>query len=276
MSPSQKKGDTRPVIWLDIDNTLYPASAKVAHAMGEKIHEYFFENSIGVSSEELAHLSEQEATKLRHERARDFHGKYYAQHGLALRGLVLHHSVDATEFDEKCDQALRLEDMIKPDDAVIQLLDDIDQSKYRIWGLTNAYKYHAERVLEILQLRRFIEGLVYCDYTKAGGDLQDLVCKPDPGFYHKANVQANVTDPSQSYFIDDNRRNIDAAKDLGWGHCAHLHETRPETQDTAGNGAQSIVEHIGSTRKAGALANDAVVISNLQELRAVWPEVFKK
>lgn len=30
--------DDRPIIWLDIDNTLYPASAKVADAMCEKIH----------------------------------------------------------------------------------------------------------------------------------------------------------------------------------------------------------------------------------------------
>ena len=45
------------------------------------------------------------------------------------------------DFDQKCDQSLRLEDMIKPDPAVIQLLEDIDRSKYRIWGLTNAYTF---------------------------------------------------------------------------------------------------------------------------------------
>ncbi|KAF7977451.1 hypothetical protein HWV62_3625 [Athelia sp. TMB] len=289
MSPTQSDRDERPVVWLDIDNTLYPASAGIAKAMGEKIHgkstnsafvdltrspmkEYFFENSIGVYPEELAQLSETESVKLRHQRAGDFHRKYYALHGLALRGLVLHHNIDAMDFDQKCDQSLRLEDMIKPDPTVIRLLEDIDRSKYRIWGLTNAYTYHAERVLDILQLRRFCEGVVYCDYAKAGKDLKDLICKPDPGFYHNALEQANVTDPSTCYFIDDNRRNIDAAKDLGWGHCVHLHETHPGNSD----GAQSVVEQIGGTREPGASDNDVVVISNIQQLRSVWPEIFKQ
>lgn len=271
MSPLDNR-DERPVIWLDIDNTLYPASAGIAKAMGEKIHEYFFENSIGVSPEELAHLPEAESVKLRHERAGDFHKKYYGTHGLALRGLVLHHNVDAMDFDQKCDQSLRLEDMIKPDPAVIQLLEDIDRSKYRIWGLTNAYTYHAERVLDILQLRHFCEGVVYCDYSRAGKDLKDLVCKPDPEFYHDALKQASVTDPSTCYFVDDNRRNIDTAKDLGWGNCVHLHETHPGNSDSA----QSVVEQIGGTREAGAPENDVVVISSIQQLRTVWPEVFKQ
>ena len=30
--------DERSIVWLDIDNTLYSASAGISHAMGERIH----------------------------------------------------------------------------------------------------------------------------------------------------------------------------------------------------------------------------------------------
>ena len=33
--------DPRLVIWFDIDNTLYSASTKISHAMGERIHGLF-------------------------------------------------------------------------------------------------------------------------------------------------------------------------------------------------------------------------------------------
>lgn len=49
-------------------------------------------------------------------------------------------SVDPLDFDKKCDGSLPLEDMIKPDPILRKLLQDIDRSKARVWGLTNAYK----------------------------------------------------------------------------------------------------------------------------------------
>jgi len=125
-------------------------------------------------------------------------------------------SADPLDFDRKCDASLPLKEMIKPDLALIKLFKDIDRTKCRVWALTNAYitvrhvsllhrigllialSKHAERVLEILQLKNptkleedevsedqvefedLIEGLVYCDYTDP-----KFECKPDPGFYHK-------------------------------------------------------------------------------------------
>ena len=34
--------DERCIVWLDIDNTLYSASAGISHAMGERIHGTFY------------------------------------------------------------------------------------------------------------------------------------------------------------------------------------------------------------------------------------------
>lgn len=81
--------------------------------------------------------------------------------------------------------------------------------------------------------------------------------------------QAHVTDPSLCYFVDDSRRNLDAAKELGWGHCVHLRESTLDLieggrVDTGHNGNQVAVE------------GDVVVIDKFQDLRIVWPEIFKR
>lgn len=44
--------DDRDVVFLDIDNTLYSASSKIADAMGERIHAYF--TSLGLDDDEAS------------------------------------------------------------------------------------------------------------------------------------------------------------------------------------------------------------------------------
>jgi len=48
--------------------------------------------------------------------------------------------VDPIDFNEKCDGSLPLEEMLKPNPRMRQLLQDIDGSKCRVWALTNAYR----------------------------------------------------------------------------------------------------------------------------------------
>lgn len=77
--------------------------------------------------------------------------------------------------------------------------------------------------------------------------------------------KANVTDPSKCYFIDDSRLNVDAAKQLGWGHCVHFCE-RGMISVEGGR-----PKEIGS--ESDILPKDSV--TTLEELRAAWPEIFK-
>ncbi|KAJ3869415.1 pyrimidine 5-nucleotidase [Lentinula novae-zelandiae] len=270
--PSQNRAviDERQItVFFDIDNTLYSTSAKISQAMGVKIHDYFVK--LGLSDEE----------------ASDLHHKYYTQYGLALAGLVRHHGVgsyspwsfscqqcsfistDPLDFDRNCDQALPLEEMISPNPIHRKLLEDIDRSQVRVWALTNAYKVHAERVLRILNLRDLVEGIVYCDY-----EAKDLTSKPEPAYYRKAMSLASVIDPSKCYFIDDNWRNVQAAQKIGWAHCVHFCERGLEHVE----GGK--LTEISLTAKANVDSKqeeqpDIKVISELEELRDVWPEIFK-
>ncbi|KAG8872933.1 hypothetical protein FRB97_007161 [Tulasnella sp. 331] len=236
--------DDRSIIWFDIDNTLYPASVKINELMGERIHAYFV--AMGLEDDE----------------ARKMHMRYYSEYGLALRGLVRHHKIDALDFDRKVDGSLPLDRVLKPDPAVRRLLEDIDRSKTRVWALTNAYTNHAQRVLKILKLDDLIERVVYCDYTKP-----DFACKPEPEFYHDAMAQARVNDPSKCFFVDDNLKNVQAAKRLGWGSSVYFQED-PQRSELVASGAQHPVE-LKNVEGVDA------TITSLHSLRKVWPQFFK-
>lgn len=137
--------DGRVVIWLDIgeqqrresqldrlptfpfsssrpDNTLYGKGTEISEMMTERIREYI----IGLG------LGEEEAERL--------HQKYYKEYGLAIRGLVMHHKIDALDYDSKCDATLPLEIVLKPNQNHKEMLKNLDRSKCRVWALTNAYK----------------------------------------------------------------------------------------------------------------------------------------
>ncbi|KAH7887659.1 pyrimidine 5-nucleotidase [Phlebopus sp. FC_14] len=235
--------DPRVVVWFDIDNTLYSASTKISQAMGKH---YFV--SLG--------LDEDEASKL--------HLRYYTQYGLALRGLTRHHEIDPLDFDRKCDGTLPLEDAIKPDPKLRKLFQDIDRKKARVWALTNAYKNHANRVLNILNLQDQIEDVVYCDYEES-----EFTCKPEPEYYTNAMKQANISDPSRCFFVDDSKLNVISARKLGWGRCVHFHEVGLDTME----GGK--MKTLGQNGDSAADIDGVMVINDLEELRVVWSDIFR-
>jgi hypothetical protein len=83
----------------------------------------------------------------------------------------------------------------------------------------------------------------------------------------QALAQAAAPPGAPIYFVDDSRANIEAAAALGWPHCAHLVER-----------GLSAVEG-GQARTLGADAATApgvAVIETIDDLRRVWPEIFKR
>ncbi|KAK3721745.1 putative suppressor of disruption of TFIIS [Vermiconidia calcicola] len=199
--------------------------------MGELIDEYF-----------QTHLS------LSPEDANELHLRYYKDYGLAIEGLVRHHKIDPLEYNRKVDDALPLDDIIKPDLKLRRLLDDIDGSKVRLWLFTNAYITHGRRVVKLLGIDDLFEGVTYCDYGAP-----KLLCKPTPEMYAKAMREAGVTDLEDCYFVDDSNINAAGGKAYGW-KTAHLVE--PETE--------SPPEPVAHYQ-----------IQSLEELRTVFPELFK-
>ena len=124
------------------------------------------------------------------------HKEYYQNYGLAIEGLVRHHQIDPLEYNAKVDDALPLDGVIKPRPELKALLADIDTSKVRLWLLTNAYINHAKRVVRLLDIEDFFEGITYCDYGSV-----PLVCKPHPDMYHKAMREAGVDKYEDCFFV---------------------------------------------------------------------------
>ncbi|KAF8607711.1 pyrimidine 5-nucleotidase [Ceratobasidium sp. AG-I] len=236
--------DNRAVVWFDIDNTLYPPNERIVSLVQGKIFKYFLD------------------LNLEPEEAQALHRRYYTEYGLSVRGLIKHHDVDPLDFDAKVDASLPLEELLTPNPAVRQLLEDIDPAKARIWALTNAYKTHAQRVLKILQLEDMFEGLVFCDYG-AG----EFACKPEQRFYDQALELANTT-AEKSYFVDDNFGNVRGAK---WAHCAFLYDAALDAKALAGTGAGGGVGNLGELKPGDGVD----VIHRLDDLRKVWPDIFK-
>jgi pyrimidine and pyridine-specific 5'-nucleotidase len=171
--------DNRKVFFFDIDNCLYPKSYQIHDKMAVLIDNYF-KNHLS--------LSEEDATIL--------HQRYYKDYGLAIEGLVRHHKVDPLEYNEKVDDALPLDDMIKPDPKLRQLLQDIDSEKVRLWLFTNAYVNHGKRVTRLLGVDDLFGGMTFCDYAA-----ERLLCKPSPEMFDKAMREANVTNVDDCYFV---------------------------------------------------------------------------
>ncbi len=166
-------------MFFDIDNCLYPKSYKIHELMGGLIDEYF-----------MTHLS------LNKDDATYLHQRYYKDYGLAIEGLVRHHKIDPLEYNEKVDDALPLDDIIKPNPALRRLLEDIDRSRVKLWLFTNAYITHGKRVTKLLGIDDLFEGITYCDYGA-----EKLLCKPTPAMYEKAMREAGVTDPETCYYV---------------------------------------------------------------------------
>ncbi|KAJ1987311.1 suppressor of deletion of TFIIS [Dimargaris cristalligena] len=184
-----------PVFFFDIDNCLYHPSTGIMFLMKDRI--YAYGQKIGIPTADVKHLCE----------------SYYRDYGLAVRGLLKHHVIDPVDYDRQVDGALPLEDILKPDPALRQML---QAARVRRLAFTNAGKDHAHRVLRCLGIEDLFETVIYCDYASP-----QFTCKPEVACFHRAMQIAGVSDPDLCYFVDDSADNVKAARNLGW-HSAHL------------------------------------------------------
>ncbi|KAJ2663192.1 suppressor of deletion of TFIIS [Coemansia sp. RSA 1200] len=180
----------RPVLFLDIDNCLYPPNLGIDRLMKDRIHAYGRE--LGLDS---ASVEETCTTYLR-------------DYGLTVRGLMKHHDIDPAGFNEKVDGSIPIEDIIHPNPLLRTM---IETTTARVWGFTNAGHDHAWRVLKCLDVADLFEGVTFCDYLEP-----DFPCKPEPRSYAKAMNEASVDDPSLCFFADDSLMNVQVALGLGW------------------------------------------------------------
>lgn len=182
-----------PVYFFDLDNTIYPKSSGIDKLMAERI-ELFFVNYL----------------QLPHAESKQLGARFYRDYGLAIKGLIKHFSIDPREYDRFVDGGLPLDDILRPEDRLRSLMDKISQ-KGSCWIFTNAGVNHALRVLNLLQIKEYFSGVIYCDYSE-----ENFPAKPDRMAFARAMQCVGVEDPKKCFFFDDSIGNIRSAQEMGW------------------------------------------------------------
>lgn len=235
--PPPNAQHNRGVIFFDVDNTLYSKHDGVGELMKEYIQKYF---------EEKLNLSPEEAERT--------HIAYYHKYGLALEGLVALNHVDTMDYNARVDDALPLEKCLRRNPALKRMLASIDRTKWQLWLCTNAYVTHGLKVVKLLGIEEFFEGISFCDYKHL-----PLICKPNAEFFYRCQETVGKA-PEKCYFVDDSHANASAARDIGW-NAIHFNEGGSGCYDADAEPIRN------GTRPA--------VITNILQLREAWPEVFE-
>lgn len=130
------------------------------------------------------------------EDAKMLHQTYLKDYGLAISGLALHHKIDPLEFNREVDDALPLDNIIKPNAQLRRLLADIDKTKVKLWLFTNAYITHGQRVVRLLGIEDMFEGITYCDYGRI-----PVRCKPHTEMFERAEMEAGASSADGCFFV---------------------------------------------------------------------------
>lgn len=186
-APSDPRPDLRHVrTWLfDLDNTLYPRESGLGALMEPVITEFVMETT-GLVRPEAYTLQK----------------RYLADHGLTLRGLMVHHGADPDAYHARFHD-IPLE-VLAHDEPLRRALARLPGRRLIF---TNADAVHAERVIERLGL---------------GGLFDDVFHIGSAGFEPKPSARAferlmavHAVEPASAVFFEDAERNLEPAAALG-------------------------------------------------------------
>ena len=172
--------------WLfDLDNTLYPHDSGLTRQVDARMTEVV---------RSLTGLPDDEADALRE--------RYLEEHGLTLRGLMLHHGVDPIAFNAMFHD-IALESLAE-DRALAAA---IARLPGRRLIFTNADDVHAERVTARLGLGGLFDDVFHIASA-------DFLPKPERATFARL-VAAHAVTPATAAFFDDRAVNLAPAAELG-------------------------------------------------------------
>lgn len=188
-------------IFFDLDDTLYPASTGLWHAIKERMNLYM-RDRMGFDPADIPRLRE----------------KYFREYGTTLRGLQANHTMDVEDFLAFVHD-LPLKDYLTPNPTLRPLIASLPT---RNLIFTNADVAHAHRVLAALELDDLFETIVDVNAVSP-------YCKPMPESFRIAMQAAGETDPARCVMIDDLPRTVRAAREFGlFGMLYGTSESTPD------------------------------------------------
>jgi putative hydrolase of the HAD superfamily len=172
--------------WIfDLDNTLYPASARLFSQIDARMGAYI-QQLLGVDAAEAYRVQKH----------------YFHNHGMTLMGLMAEHGVDPHEFLGNVHDVDV--DVVPPHPELAGLIARLPGRKF---VFTNADAPYAERVLARLGLSNSFDAL---------HDIHalDYVPKPQAPAYASM-CSTHGIDPARAVFVEDMARNLAPAKAIG-------------------------------------------------------------
>ena len=191
-------------LFFDLDDTLYPASTGLWHAIKERMNT-FMRDRLYIPEANIPTLREQ----------------YFKMYGTTLRGLQQHHQVDTTDYLAYVHD-LPLKDFLTPNPVVRNVLASLPT---RNLIFTNADVSHARRVLAALELDDLFDNVVDVNAVAP-------YCKPMPESFAIAMDLADEPDPRKCVMIDDLPRTTRAALEVGMASL--LYGSEIPTPDASG------------------------------------------
>lgn len=171
---------------IDLDNTLYAADNGVFARMDQRMTD-FVANELGVGDEE--------ANRLRIE--------YWKTYGTTLRGMMLHHGMEAEPFLHYVHDVNEHE-LIGHDT-------ELDAALARLPGRkvihTNGIREHAERILNALGVAHHFERIYDIRFDR-------YLPKPNKDLLAALLIAEGVP-PARTLVVDDKANNLAAARELG-------------------------------------------------------------
>ncbi len=174
-------------LFFDLDDTLYPASTGLWHAIKDRMN-MFMRDRLCIPEADIPTLREQ----------------YFIRYGTTLRGLQEHHQVDTTDYLAYVHD-LPLQDFLIPNPVLRNVLASLPIRKLIF---TNADVPHARRVLAALKLDDLFDTIVDVNAVAP-------YCKPMPESFAIAMDLADEPDPRKCVMIDDLPRTTRAALEIG-------------------------------------------------------------
>ncbi len=191
-------------LFFDLDDTLYPSSTGLWHAIKDRMTLYMIER-LGLPEKDVPLLREQ----------------YFKMYGTTLHGLQERHNVDKDDYLAYVHD-LPLKDYLTPNPIVRDVIASLPT---RNLIFTNADVLHARRVLAALDLDDLFETIVDVNAVAP-------YCKPMPESFAIAMDLADEPDPRKCVMIDDLSRTTRAA--LNVGMASLLYGCNEPTEDAGG------------------------------------------
>ena len=169
----------------DLDNTLYPAAANLFPQIDVRM-KAFISSLLDIDLDEAYRIQK----------------TYYREHGTTLRGLMIHHDVDADAFLDYVHDIDHT--VLAPDPHLGEVIDGLPGRKL---VYTNGSAGHARSVLEALHIADWFEAVFD---IRAG----DYIPKPDPDSYRKF-LDSHTFEPTTAIMFEDSIKNLKPAADMG-------------------------------------------------------------